>query len=141
MKGPQTPIPRTPPTPRLATAISTHAGAADPHPTYLTVAEGNALYRPITYVTDVTVTGDNGVGVTESPANTFALATRVSADSGNALVLRTTGLFVSPAATDPAVLARIAALEAQVATLQSQMTGHTHTSGTIDVMGGAAILP
>ena len=89
----------------------------------------------------MTVTGDNGVGVTESPANTFALATRVSADSGNALVLRPTGLFVSPAATDPAVLARIATLEAQVATLQAQMAGHTHTSGTIDAMGGAAVMP
>jgi hypothetical protein len=43
--------------------------------------------------------------------------------------------------TDPALEARVAALEAQVATLQAQMTGHTHTSGTIDAMGGPAVMP
>ena len=32
-------------------------------------------------------------------------------------------------------------LEAQVATLLAQMTGHTHTSGTIDAMGGTAVMP
>ena len=40
-----------------------------------------------------------------------------------------------------ALTTRVTTLEAQVATLQSQMTGHTHTSGTIDVMGGTAVMP
>ena len=103
-----------------------HAPGADPHPQYLTPAEGDVRYRPISYVTDVTVTGDNGVGVTESPANSFALATRVSADSGNILVLRGTGLYAPAAGTDPALEARIAALETSVAALKT----HTHELGT-----------
>ena len=34
-----------------------------------------------------------------------------------------------------------ASLLARVSTLETQIAGHTHTSGTIDVMGGTAILP
>jgi hypothetical protein len=64
--------------------------------------------------------------VTESPANIFALATRLSPDAGNAIVLHGNGLYVSPAATDSAVLARLDALEASVAALRT----HTHTLGT-----------
>lgn len=33
-----------------AGAIATHAGAADPHPVYLTSAEGNAAYAPLAHV-------------------------------------------------------------------------------------------
>jgi hypothetical protein len=40
-----------------------------------------------------------------------------------------------------ALTTRVTTLEAQVATLQGQMTGHTHTSGTIDAMGGTAVMP
>jgi len=32
---------------RAAAAVATHAGLADPHPGYLTPAEGNAAYEPI----------------------------------------------------------------------------------------------
>ena len=93
---------------------------------FLTPAEGDARYRPIGYVTDVTVTGDNGVGVTESPANTFALATKVSPDGANVLVLRANGLYAPAAGTDPAITARITALETSVAALKV----HVHASGT-----------
>lgn len=118
------------------TDLANHAAAADPHPGYLTPAEADALfltqtegdarYRPIAYVTDVTVTGDNGVGVTESPANTFALATKVSPDSANILVLRANGLYAPAAGTDPAITARITALETSVAALKV----HVHELGT-----------
>lgn len=99
---------------------------ADPFPTYLTQGEADLLYRPISYVTEVTITGDNGVGAVESPANTFALSTRLSPDSGNALVLRANGLYVSPAATDPSVLSRLSALETSVTALKV----HTHRLST-----------
>jgi hypothetical protein len=38
-------------------------------------------------------------------------------------------------------LARITTLEGQVATLNTRMAGHTHTTGTHGTMGGAAVLP
>ena len=43
--------------------------------------------------TDVTVTTDASLTATESPANTFALAVRLSADAGNALALHADGLY------------------------------------------------
>ena len=67
-------------------------------PEYLTESEGDLRYLPAGYVpppADVTVTGDTGVGVTESPANTFALATKVSPDAANALALRANGLYAT----------------------------------------------
>lgn len=42
---------------------------------------------------DVTLTTDASLTVTESPAETFALATRLSPDAGNALALRGNGLY------------------------------------------------
>ncbi|MCC6478338.1 MAG: hypothetical protein IT552_03935 [Sphingomonadaceae bacterium] len=42
----------------VAGAVATHAGAADPHPTYLTTAEGNAAYAPLSHSQAIsTVTG------------------------------------------------------------------------------------
>ena len=35
---------------RVSAGIATHVGAADPHPQYLTSAEGNAAYAPIAHV-------------------------------------------------------------------------------------------
>jgi hypothetical protein len=41
-----------------AGAVAAHAGAADPHPTYLTTAEGNAAYAPVSHSQAIsTVTG------------------------------------------------------------------------------------
>lgn len=37
-------------------AVSAHAGASDPHPTYLTAAEGNAVYDAIGAAAAVTAT-------------------------------------------------------------------------------------
>ena len=42
---------------------------------------------------DVSLTGDAGIGVTEPTPDAFVLATRVSADAGNALELRPDGLY------------------------------------------------
>jgi hypothetical protein len=42
---------------------------------------------------DVTITTDASLTSTESPANTFALAARLSADAGNALSLHANGLY------------------------------------------------
>jgi hypothetical protein len=44
---------------------------------------------------DVTITTDASLVATEAPANTFALATRISADTGNALSLHANGLFAT----------------------------------------------
>jgi hypothetical protein len=43
--------------------------------------------------TDVTITTDASLTATESPANTFALAARLSPDAGNALSLHPNGLY------------------------------------------------
>lgn len=44
---------------------------------------------------DVTITTDASLTATESPANTFALAARLSPDAGNALSLHANGLFAT----------------------------------------------
>jgi hypothetical protein len=45
--------------------------------------------------TDVTITTDASLVVTEAPANTFAMSARISADAGNALSLHANGLFAT----------------------------------------------
>ena len=78
------------------------APAAVIPPEYLTEAEGDARYAPLGGGSaDVAITGDDGIGVVESPANTFALTTRVSGSAGNTLVLQSGGLYV-PATPLPA---------------------------------------
>ena len=79
----------------MTTAITAHEALANPHAVYLTQAEGDALYRPVSYVTDVTITPDASLTATESPANTFAVAARLSPDGGNALALRANGLYAT----------------------------------------------
>jgi hypothetical protein len=44
---------------------------------------------------DVTITTDASLAVAEAPANTFALAARLSTDTGNALSLHADGLFAT----------------------------------------------
>jgi hypothetical protein len=66
--------------------LTAHLAAADPHPQYLTAAE-------LPPGADVTVTTDASLTATESPANTFALAVRLSPDAGNALSLHANGLY------------------------------------------------
>jgi hypothetical protein len=61
------------------------------------------------------------------------------------------GLFVDEPLTAPALtvdgvtfaslLTRLSALEAQVATLQTQMTGHLHEAGDWDYLAGAMVMP
>jgi hypothetical protein len=102
----------TDPYPQYATDadLAAHAAAGDPHPVYLSQTEGDARYPlktdPDPYpqyltaaelppATDVTVTTDASLSSTESPANTFALAVRLSPDAGNALALRGNGLFAT----------------------------------------------
>lgn len=57
----------------------------DPYPQYLTAGE----VPP----SDVTVSVDGSLSATEAPANTFALAVKLSPDAGNALALRGNGLY------------------------------------------------
>ena len=73
----------------------THAALYEPLDSAYTKAESDARYRPIAYVTDVTITPDASLTATESPANTFALAARLSPDGGNALALRANGLYAT----------------------------------------------
>jgi hypothetical protein len=49
--------------------------------------------------TDVTITTDASLTATESPANTFALAARLSPDAGNALSLHANGLYSTDTGT------------------------------------------
>lgn len=66
-----------------------------------TKTESDLRYLPIGYVpppAEVTVTTDGSLSSTESPANTFALAARLSPDAANALALRGNGLYVPTAA-------------------------------------------
>lgn len=119
---------------------------------------------------DVALTGTEGVTVVEAPANTFALGLTASAAANNAVEIRADGVYalagLTQAAADlryepidtmytksesdakyalatalTAALARITTLEAQVATLNTRMAGHTHLSGTIAAAGGTAVLP
>lgn len=74
---------------------------ADPYPQYLTPTRGDLRYLPLGYVppaVDVTVGVDASLTAVESPANTFALAARLSPDAANALALRGNGLYVPTAA-------------------------------------------
>ena len=48
---------------------------------------------------EVTITTDASLTATESPANTFALAARLSPDSGNALSLHANGLYATDTGT------------------------------------------
>jgi hypothetical protein len=121
----------TDPYPQYATDadLTAHAAAADPHPVYLTEPEGDARYLPLSYTpppADVTVTGDSGVGVTESPPNTFALATRVSADANNTIELRPTGLYAAAGAIPPEYLT-----VSEADTLYVSLTGDTVTGALV----------
>jgi len=72
----------------------------------------------------------NGQIAWRNAGNTADLALTVN--TSNALTFN--GLVVvTQAALD--------ALTTRVATLEAQMAGHTHTSGTVDVMGGPAVMP
>lgn len=75
---------------------------------------------------EVTITGDNGIGVVESPANTFSLATRVSGSAGNSLVLQAGGLFVPDFLTQAEGDARYAPIGSGGGTGNTTM--HTQTT-------------
>jgi hypothetical protein len=67
----------------------------------LTQSEADGLYRPISYVTDVTVSGTEGVTVVESPANSFALGLTASPDANNTIEIRANGIYAAAGAIPP----------------------------------------
>lgn len=78
---------------RLAARLEEHVYQAHGRRALTIVLEGAPAGGGGT--TDVTVTTDASLTATESPANTFALAVRLSPDAGNALALRANGLFAT----------------------------------------------
>jgi hypothetical protein len=114
---------------------------------FLTQTEGDARYALVGAVApaDVTVTTDASLTSTESPANTFALAARLSPDAGNALALRANGLFSTDTtgsaglATDPLADAKgdvFAASGADaVGRLALGTNGHVLTADSTQTLG------
>jgi hypothetical protein len=91
-----------------------HLAAADPHAQYLTPSEGDALfltpaegdarYAPLGGgggTTDVAITTDASLSSVEAPANTFALAVRLSPDANNTVTLHANGLYAAAGAIPP----------------------------------------
>jgi hypothetical protein len=87
----------------VTAAIATHAAAGDPHPTYLTQAEGDAAYRPIGYVpTHASTTGQTANDhhaqlhhAAHEPGGGDAMAVDAAAGTGS---LRTLGAGATQAA-------------------------------------------
>ena len=199
----------------VTSAMNAHVALADPHPTYLTAAEGNTAYATAAHNHDaayVDVAGDTVTGLLTlhgAATTTEVLRTKLPADTQPRGLWRADGYIgwgsgsatwdtallrsgaaalqvigsISPTTTNtrdlgttalrwrklwavdgeftnvPTVggvsldsryalasaltdaLARITALEGQVADLLSDMAAHTHRAGTWDNLGGTANVP
>jgi len=68
----------------ITAAVAAHAAAANPHPTYLTQAEGDALYAPIGGGGGGTVTSVTGTAPIAVANGTTTPAISISAASGSA---------------------------------------------------------
>ena len=94
----------------VTAAIAAHSALADPHPTYLTAAEGNAAYAPLG------ATGTTNLTVTNRTATTIDIASDTGTDA--TIPAATTALSGVMGAADKAKLDGIAA-GAQVNTVTS----------------------
>ena len=82
----------------LSTAISNHAGLADPHPTYLTSTEGNAAYATPASVTSAitaheALANPHGIDSTQAEADALyqAIGTYLTQATGDARYLQLVG--------------------------------------------------
>jgi hypothetical protein len=131
------------------TPLPTSAGIAA---TYLTQANAATTYLPLAggTLTGAVTLNVGGTGAAAAGdvrlRNARTLSWRNAAgtadltiafDAANNFVVNGSAIVTRIATLE----SQVATLQSQVATLQSQMTGHTHTSGTIDVMGGTAVVP
>ena len=79
-----------------AAAVAAHEAAGDPHPTYLTAAEGNAAYLAIaTKLDDLAAPDDN----TDLDASTSAHGLMKKYPGGTSNFLRADGAFAAPTAS------------------------------------------
>jgi hypothetical protein len=124
-----------------ANALTAHAGAADPHPGYLTPAEGAAAYAPIgagylTTAADAALTGEVVVGTTPGGelGGTWASPTVDAVHSGSAhLALGTTSSTAAAgdhthAGGAPGVASRTASVA--IANTETQVIGYTVPAGS-----------
>lgn len=138
----------------IADALAAHEGALDPHPTYLTEPEATALFLPLAHAPG----GDPHPQYLTEPEgdSRYALlgGSGITQDQADLRYVNITGDAVTGPLTAPnlytksevdallaAATARITTLEGQVATLQAQMTGHTHQTGTVQQIAAAATMP
>ena len=75
-----------------ASEVSTHAAAADPHPTYLTSAEGNAAYEAINSVSthNAATTSVHGITNTANLLTTSTSFANISTPAGSATTITST---------------------------------------------------
>lgn len=139
-----------------------HTTAPDPHPVYLTQPEGDARYATLAGGAFSNPYPNAMVFQSSVAGASFAQAGKAVLDTGHTAAADPHSQYATDAdlaahlaVADPhpiyltqtegdaryALASALTALTTRVATLETQMAGHTHTSGTIDTMGGAAVLP
>jgi hypothetical protein len=120
----------------VTAAIAAHAALADPHPTYLTVAEGNAAYAPLG------ATGTTNLTIANRTATTIDIASDTGADA--TIPAATTTLSGLISAGDKARLDGIATGATANSTDAQLRDRATHTgtqpSSTITGLGSLAAL-
>jgi len=83
-----------------SSAVTTHVGLADPHPQYLTPAEGNAAYQPLDGdLTAVAALAGAGFAV-RTTTNTWATRSLTTPGGSGISITNQDGVFGSPAFTN-----------------------------------------
>lgn len=125
-----------------AAAISTHEAAVNPHPTYLTEAEGNALYAPLGSTPLLVQAAQQGVDVNQSNTDVttftglpskYAVTRFWSIANTGVATSATVALRTASGGGGDAVVANVAlaslsssdAIQQHTVAIQSQLTGAT----------------